>query len=92
MKCKIEPKTVDCILLGYAHHSTTYKFLVIKSDTCDILVDSLIDSRDATFFDNIFPMKKLTLCLVLQMNLFLNPHLLLSQLKIHLKIKKVIVS
>jgi hypothetical protein len=43
-KCKLEPKTVNCILLGYAHHSTTYKFLVIKSDTCDILVDSLIES------------------------------------------------
>jgi transposase InsO family protein len=24
-------KTVDCILLGYAHHSMAYKFLVIKS-------------------------------------------------------------
>jgi len=30
---------------------------VIKSDTPDILVDSLMESRDVTFFENIFPMK-----------------------------------
>jgi hypothetical protein len=35
---------VDCIFLGYAQHSVAYKFLIIKS-------------RDATFFENIFPMK-----------------------------------
>jgi hypothetical protein len=39
-------------------HSTTYKFLVTKSDMPDILVDSLMESRDATFFENIFPMKE----------------------------------
>jgi hypothetical protein len=56
-KYKLGPKTIDCILLGYAHHSTTYKSLVIKSDTPDILVDSLMESRDITFFENIFPKK-----------------------------------
>jgi hypothetical protein len=56
-KRKLGPKTVDCILLGYAHHSTTYKVLVIKSETPEILVDSLMESRDITFFENIFPMK-----------------------------------
>jgi hypothetical protein len=30
---------------------------VIKSDTPDILVDSLMESRDVTFFENIFPKK-----------------------------------
>ena len=56
-KRKLGPKTVDCIFLGYAYHSTAYKFLVIKSDTPDILVDSLMESRDVTFFENIFLMK-----------------------------------
>ena len=56
-KRKLGPKTVDCIFLGYAYYSTAYKFLVIKSDTPDILVDSLMESRDVTFFENIFPMK-----------------------------------
>ena len=33
-----------------------YKFLVIKSEAFDILVDTLLESRDVTFFKNIFPM------------------------------------
>jgi hypothetical protein len=57
-KRKLGPKTVHCILLGYAHHSTTYKFLVIKSDMPDILVDSLMDSWDVTLFENIFLIKE----------------------------------
>ena len=56
-KRKLGPKTVDCILLGYAHHSTSYNFLVIKLETPEILVDSLMESWDVTFFENIFPMK-----------------------------------
>jgi hypothetical protein len=30
---------------------------VIKSETPEILVDSLLESRDVTFFENRFPMK-----------------------------------
>ena len=55
-KHKLGPKTVDCIFLGYAYHSTAYKFLVIKSEAPDVLVDTLLESRDVTFFENIFPM------------------------------------
>jgi len=55
-KRKLRPKTIDCIFLGYAHHNTTYKFLVIKSETHDVLVNSLLESWDVTFFENIFPM------------------------------------
>jgi hypothetical protein len=57
-KHKLGPKTVDCILLRYAHHNTTYKFLVIKLDTRAILVDSLMESWDVTFFENIVSMKE----------------------------------
>jgi len=55
-KCKLGPKTIDCIFLGYAHHSTAYKFLAIKFEASDVLVDTLLESRDVTFFENIFPM------------------------------------
>jgi len=55
-KCKLGPKTIDCIFLGYAYHSTAYKFLVIKSEAPDVLVDTLLESRDVTFFENIFLM------------------------------------
>jgi hypothetical protein len=56
-KRKLGPKTVDCIFLGYAHHSIAYRFLVVKSKVPDMHVNSLFESRDATFFENIFPMK-----------------------------------
>jgi hypothetical protein len=49
---------VDCVCLGYAHHSTAYRFLVIKSEIHDVHIDTFLESRDVTFFENIFPMKK----------------------------------
>jgi hypothetical protein len=58
-KRKLGPKTVDYVFLGYAHHSTTYKFLVIKSEIHDVHTDTFLESRDVTFFENIFPMKNL---------------------------------
>jgi hypothetical protein len=56
-KRKLAPKTVDCVFLGYAHHSTAYRFLVIKSEIPDVHIDTFLESRDVTFFENIFPMK-----------------------------------
>jgi hypothetical protein len=48
---------VDCVFLGYAHHSIAYRFLVVKSEVPDMHVDTIFKSRDAIFFENIFPMK-----------------------------------
>jgi hypothetical protein len=56
-KHKLGSKTVDCIFLGYAHHSIAYRFLVVKSKVPDMHVNSLLESCDATLFENIFPMK-----------------------------------
>jgi hypothetical protein len=56
-KHKLGSKTVDCVFLGYAHHSTAYRFLVIKSEISDVHIDTFLKSRDVTFFENIFPMK-----------------------------------
>jgi hypothetical protein len=56
-KQKLGPKTVDCIFLGYAQHSATYNFLIIKSEIPDVHANTMTESRDATFFKNIFPMK-----------------------------------
>jgi hypothetical protein len=56
-KRKLGPKTVDCVFLGHAHHSTAYRFLVIKSDIPDVHIDTFLDSCDVTFFENIFPIK-----------------------------------
>ena len=56
-KQKLGPKTVDCVFLGYAIHSVGYKFLIINSSVSEMTVDTIMESRDAIFFENEFPMK-----------------------------------
>ena len=53
-KRKLGPKIVDCIFLGYAIHSVGYRFLIVKSGVPDMHVGIIMESRDATFFENIF--------------------------------------
>jgi hypothetical protein len=55
-KRKLRHKTVDCIFIGYAFHSIGYRFLIIKSGVPDMHVGTIMDFRDATFFEDIFPM------------------------------------
>jgi hypothetical protein len=59
-KRKLGPKTVDCVLLGYAFHSIGYRFLIVKSELSDMCVGTIMESHDATFFEDIFPMKDLS--------------------------------
>ena len=54
---KIGPKTIDCVFIGYAHNSSAYRFLVHKYDIPDIHGNTFIESREATFFENVFPYK-----------------------------------
>ena len=58
-KRKLGPKTVDYVFLGYAFHSLGYRFLIIKSGILDMHVGTIMESRDVTFFENIFPMKRI---------------------------------
>jgi hypothetical protein len=53
-KRKLGPKIVDCVFVGYAHHSISYRFLVIKSEVSDVHVDTFLESHEVTFFENIF--------------------------------------
>jgi hypothetical protein len=48
---------VPLIMVPETHNSVAYIFLVIKSDFPDVHVNTVTESRDATFFDDIFPMK-----------------------------------
>ena len=59
-KRKLGPKTVDCVFLGYAFHSIGYRFLIVKSEVPDMHVGIIMESNDATFFEDIFPMKDFT--------------------------------
>ena len=56
-RTKIGPKTVDCVFIGYAHNSTAYRFLIYKSDILNLHVNTIIESRNASFFEEIFPYK-----------------------------------
>ena len=64
---KIGPKTVDCVFIGYAQHgsdcessylaehSSAYRFLVHESKNPEIHKNSILESRNASFFENVFP-------------------------------------
>jgi hypothetical protein len=56
-KHKLGLRTVDCVFLRYALCSIAYRFLVVKSEVPDVYVDTIMESRDATFFEHTFPMK-----------------------------------
>nr|AAT81746.1 integrase core domain containing protein [Oryza sativa Japonica Group]ABF96757.1 retrotransposon protein, putative, Ty1-copia subclass [Oryza sativa Japonica Group] len=56
-KRKLGPNTVDCVFIGCAIHSVGYRFLIVNSGVPDMRVGTIIESRDATFFENEFPMK-----------------------------------
>jgi hypothetical protein len=48
---------VDCVFSGYAFKSVEYRFLVVRSGVPDLLVGTTMESRYATFFKNIFPLR-----------------------------------
>jgi len=56
-KRKLGPKNVDCVFLGYTINSVGYRFLVVKSRVPDMRFGGIFESRDATFFENEFPMR-----------------------------------
>jgi hypothetical protein len=47
----IGPKTFDAIFIGYASNSAAYRFMCLDDR-------SICESRDAVFFEHIFPLKK----------------------------------
>ena len=56
-KVKIGPKTIDCIFIGYAHNNAAYRFLVHESNILDIPKNTIMESRNAFFFEYVFPCK-----------------------------------
>ena len=54
---KIRPKTVYCVFIGYADNSSAYRFLIHKSEIIDMHANTIIESRNASFFENVFPYK-----------------------------------
>jgi hypothetical protein len=56
-KRKLGPKIVDCVFLGYAQNNTAYRFLVVKSDSPDMSVYTIMESHDASFFEEVYSMR-----------------------------------
>ena len=54
-KMKIGPKFVDCIFIEYAQNSSAYRFLVYKSNNLDIHKNTIIESKNTSIFEHIFP-------------------------------------
>ena len=54
---KIGPKAVDCIFIRYAHNSSAYRFLVHESNISYIHKNTIMESRNASFFEDVFPGK-----------------------------------
>jgi hypothetical protein len=54
-KRKLGPKAIDCVFLGYAFHNIGYRFLIINSGVPDMLVGTIMKSRDAMFLRKNFP-------------------------------------
>ncbi|GKC55059.1 retrotransposon protein, putative, ty1-copia subclass [Tanacetum coccineum] len=52
---KIRPKSVDCIFIGYAKNSSAYRFIRHESKNPYIQKNTVMESRNASFFENIFP-------------------------------------
>ena len=50
-KVKLGPKTVDCYYLEPSQNSNAYRFLVFKSDITDIHINTIMESRDTSFFE-----------------------------------------
>ena len=53
-KRKLGPKTFDAAFISYVENSAAYRFLVIKSENRLVEVNSVIETKNADFFENIF--------------------------------------
>nr|GEX25606.1 hypothetical protein [Tanacetum cinerariifolium] len=51
---KIGPKSVDCIFNGYAKNNSAYRFIVHEEKKLDIQKNTVMESRNASFFEHIF--------------------------------------
>ena len=57
-RTKLGPKTIDCVFIGFANASAAYRFLVYKSEVHDIHVNTILESIEAEFFEDVFPYKE----------------------------------
>ena len=54
-KVKIGPKTIDCIFIGFPHNSIAYRFLIHELNILVIHKNTIMESRNASFLEDVFP-------------------------------------
>ena len=54
---ELGPKTFDVMFIGYVENNAAYRFLVTKLENSLVDVNTIIETKNANFFENIFPMK-----------------------------------
>jgi heptaprenylglyceryl phosphate synthase len=55
---KIRSKTIDYVFINYVYNSNAYQFIVHKSSIKNIHPNIIMKSRNATYFEDVFPFKK----------------------------------
>ena len=56
-KMKIVPKMVDCIFIDYTHNSNAYRFLMHEFENPNIHKNTIMESRNVSFFEHVFSCK-----------------------------------
>ena len=56
-RTRLGPKTIDCLFIGYAQNSATYRFLVLRDKGYSFEAGTIIESKNTEFFEYIFPKK-----------------------------------
>ena len=45
------------MFISYAENSAAYRFLISKSENILVAINTILETKNAGFFENIFPMK-----------------------------------
>ena len=48
---------MNCVFIGYVQNSSPYRFLVYKSKNSNMYENTIVESRNVYFFENVFPYK-----------------------------------
>lgn len=56
-KKRLVPNTIDAMFIGYARYCSVYRFFIIKLEVQGIEPNTIMESRDAKFFEVLFPFK-----------------------------------
>ena len=54
---KLGPKTLDCMFIGYAHHSASYRFRVTRSGNNVLKINTIVETKNAELFEHVISLK-----------------------------------